>query len=257
MHITAVVLAFAVAVAAGVYSTWSPCGLSMLSQLTPVAEQGRGNRFRVTATWFVVGALAGGVTLGVPVALLAAITRAVGITSTAAAGTAAVVALVCAAFDARLFRAAPPFFRRQVNEDWLGRYRGWVYGIGFGWQIGAGVTTYIMTTAVFALVVFGALSASPVLAFGAVMTFALVRGIAVFASDSCTTHDELLALHARVARSEPVVRRAVVFVLAATAVIAATVAAGWLGLAAAGACVAAGEMYARRVVRGRFATTSA
>jgi hypothetical protein len=193
----------------------------------------------------------------VPVALLAAITDAVGISSAAAAGAAAVIALVCAAFDARLFGAAPPFFRRQVNEDWLNRYRGWVYGVGFGWQIGAGVTTYIMTTAVFALVAFGALSASPGFAFGAVMTFALVRGLAVFATDSSTSHDELLALHARTARAEPVVRRAVVFVLASVAVIAATVAAGWLGLAAAGTCVAAGELYARWIVRGRFAATSA
>ena len=25
-----------------------------------------------------------------------------------------------------------PTTRRQVNEDWLGRYRGWVVGVGFG-----------------------------------------------------------------------------------------------------------------------------
>ena len=42
----------------------------------------------------------------------------------------------------------PPFLHRQVDDDWLSAYRPWVYGVGFGWQIGAGVTTYTMTAAV-------------------------------------------------------------------------------------------------------------
>ena len=29
-----------------------------------------------------------------------------------------------------------PSHTRQVNEAWLDEYRGWVYGGGFGWQIG-------------------------------------------------------------------------------------------------------------------------
>src|SRR4051794_8934264 len=58
------VLACALAVVAAIRSTWSPCGLSMLSTVTPMAERGRGHRFWVTAAWFVVGALLGGATLG-------------------------------------------------------------------------------------------------------------------------------------------------------------------------------------------------
>ena len=49
---------------------------------------------------------------------------------------------------ARCFGFGPPFLCRQVNEAWLSKYRPWVYGGGFGWQIGAGVTTYVMTAAV-------------------------------------------------------------------------------------------------------------
>ena len=52
------------AVAAAIRSTWSPCGLSMLSTLTPLAERSRGHRYAVTATWFVLGATLGGATLG-------------------------------------------------------------------------------------------------------------------------------------------------------------------------------------------------
>ena len=58
------VLAGVVAVAAAIRSTWSPCGQSMLSTLTPMGEASRGNRFRTTATWFILGATLGGVVLG-------------------------------------------------------------------------------------------------------------------------------------------------------------------------------------------------
>jgi hypothetical protein len=46
-----------VAVAAAIRSTWSPCGLSMLSTITPIAERGRNHRYYSTATWFVLGAV--------------------------------------------------------------------------------------------------------------------------------------------------------------------------------------------------------
>ena len=38
-----------IALAAAARSTWSPCGLSMLSQITPMAEAGRGHKFARTA----------------------------------------------------------------------------------------------------------------------------------------------------------------------------------------------------------------
>ena len=42
-----------VAVAAAVRSTWSPCGLSMLSTITPFGERAKGHSYRATAAWFV------------------------------------------------------------------------------------------------------------------------------------------------------------------------------------------------------------
>jgi len=52
MNATILVLGLAVAVAAAVRSTWSPCGQSMLSQLTPVGEASRGYRYRTqSADW--------------------------------------------------------------------------------------------------------------------------------------------------------------------------------------------------------------
>src|SRR5262245_26164978 len=93
------VLAFA----AAARSTWSPCGLSMLSPITPVAEAARGNRFGRTAAWFVAGGVAGGVTLGLLMAVGAAIARAANITTTVALVIIAVAALATAAIDARMF----------------------------------------------------------------------------------------------------------------------------------------------------------
>ena len=68
--------------------------------------------------------------------------------------------MAAAAVDAGVLGFRPPFLRRQVNEDWLSNYRSWVYGGGFGWQIGFGVATYVMTAAVPLLIIVGVLGAS-------------------------------------------------------------------------------------------------
>lgn len=230
------VLGLVVAVAAAVRSTWSPCGQSMLSQLTPVGEASRGYRYRTTAAWFVLGAIVGGATLGVVTAALAAAVSAFGASSTTLLGIAAVLAVVAAGVDAGVFGISPPFFKRQVNEYWLGRYRAWVYGTGFGWQIGAGITTYIMTTAVFLTVALAALTAGPVAAMVIAVTFGLARGLAVLLTARLRTTAEIYSLHRRFhALGEPV-RRAVVVVQLAVGVAAAAAAWGVLaGIVTAGA----------------------
>ena len=47
------VAAASCAVAAALRSTWSPCGLSMLSKITPLAEPTRNYTYRGTVAWFV------------------------------------------------------------------------------------------------------------------------------------------------------------------------------------------------------------
>ena len=77
----------------------------------------------------------------------------------------------------------------------------WVYGSGFGWQVGAGVTTYIMTTAVFLTIAMGALTAGPIAALSLGILFGLVRGLAVLLTARLRTHR-------RAVRVPPPVRRA-------------------------------------------------
>ena len=234
-----VVLAAVIAVAAAVRSTWSPCGLSMLSTITPLAERGRGRRFGVTAAWFVAGAMVGGLVLGLGAAVLAVAVDLVGLSTTAALGIAAIAALVTAGSDARVFDRQLPFHSRQVNEDWLGTYRAWVYAGGFGGQIGVGLATYIMTAAVYLTIVLAALTASPLTAVGIGLLFGTVRGLAIFLGARITTPEALLNFHRRFdALAEPV-RRAVIAVQVVVAAAAATAAWGPAGAAGVTLVVAA------------------
>jgi hypothetical protein len=203
-------LAIATAIAAAIRSTWSPCGLSMLSTITPLAEAGRGHRYRTTAGWFVVGSVVGGATLGSGAALLAGAVGRVDPTAAATLGVAAMAALLTAASDLRVFGWQLPIHPRQVNELWLGKFRSWVYGAGFGWQIGVGFATYIMTAAVYLTVVLAALTGEPAVAFAICVTFGLVRGLAILLGASITSPERLLASHRRFdALAEPT-RRALI-----------------------------------------------
>ena len=208
-----------VAVAAAVRSTWSPCGLSMLSTITPFGERSRGHRYGATAGWFVAGSLLGGATLGAVAAGLAAAMRATGVAGHPAwaAGAVALAAGATAAIDAGVFGDLIPIWRRQVNDQWLVRYRNWVYGVGFGWQIGVGVATYIMTAAVFLVVVLGALTASPLMAAALGVLFGVVRGLAVLLTAKADSPERLRALHRRFDQAGPPVRAAVIAVQAGVA----------------------------------------
>lgn len=229
-----IALAATVAVAAAVRSTWSPCGLSMLSTITPLAERGRGRRWGVTAAWFVLGATLGGATLGVAAAVLAALVAAVGSSASAALGVAAVAAGVAAVADLGLLGRPLPHHRRQVNEAWLDQFRPWVYGVGFGWQIGTGLMTYIMTAAVYLTVVLAGLTGDPLVAFGIAVLFGFTRGLAILLGVRLTGPERLRAFHRRFEEAGSTVRWSVIGVQIVVAAAAASV---WGPLGSVGAAV--------------------
>jgi hypothetical protein len=74
-----------------------------------------------------------------------------------------------------------PSWPRQVNEDWLGEYRGWVYGIGFGVQLGLGVVTIVTTASVYVTWTAALLSASAGLGAAVGAAFGLARALPVLA----------------------------------------------------------------------------
>ncbi len=223
-----IALVFVIAVAAAVRSTWSPCGVSMLSTLTPLGERGRGHRWLPTAVCYLAGAILGGATLGLAMAGLAALRGGSGLDSALNLPLFSVLALVAAAFDSHIGGLVMPGSRRQVNELWLNVYRPWVYSGGFGWQIGTGMLTYLMTSGVYLLVLGAALIGDPTTALLAGVVFGGVRGLFVFAGAGLDTGPRLAAFHRRFERLRAPSVVAMVAVLSAVAVAAAgAVGIGW------------------------------
>ncbi|TMJ97064.1 MAG: hypothetical protein E6G67_03520 [Actinobacteria bacterium] len=110
--------------------------------------------------------------------------------------------LALAALELGRGRLLLPTVRRQVNEEWLHRYRGWVYGAGFGLQLGIGVATIVTAAAVYAALLCALLVASP--ALGAMIggVFGAVRGLTPLAAARVRTPAQLVAVDAVLRRWE-------------------------------------------------------
>jgi len=130
----------------------------MLSSIHPLGERARGNRWGVTAGAFTVAALAAaslaGTVLGVAGGWL------LGAPSTTSMVVLGGLVVVAGALD--LAGVSPPGPHRQVNERWIGVYRGWVYGAGFGAQLGAGMATYVVTWGVWVTFAIAVAAGSPI-----------------------------------------------------------------------------------------------
>jgi hypothetical protein len=246
MTIWIIAAAVMVTAASAVRSTWSPCGLSMLASITPLAETGRGNRFRTTATWFVIGSVAGGLSLGTGMAALAAGVHALALSPTTIGIAALAAAGLAMASDTGVAGFRLPVHYRQVNERWLDQFRPWVYAAGFGWQIGTGLATYITTSAVYLMIVLGALAGHPVWAIALGAGFGLVRGLSVLLGRTITSPDALRTFHFKFYAAGPKVGRITVITL-----MVAAVAVGWalspvVGISALAGLAVAATLMARR-----------
>lgn len=229
------IAALGIAVVSAFRGTWSPCGVSMLSSITPLSENGRGNRYWATVTWFVLGAVLGGATLGAVAGLGALLVSATAMTSAAAAVVVLVAGLITVASDLGVGGFRLPANPRQVERTWLDRFRSWVYGLGFGWQLGAGVATYVMSSSIYLMVVTAAATGEPLLAMGIVTLFGFLRGLAVLPAFRVNTPADLTALHRRIERLRPLSRALAVIAQIGVLATAATV----LGGVVAGLVVAA------------------
>ena len=169
----------------------------MLSSITPLGERGRNNLFAVAATFFVAGSVLGGAAMGFVAGALGGLV--VPDQPTAAAAAIAVVALVGAALDGHVARLHLPTIKRQVDERWLHKYRGWVYGFGFGVQLGTGLATIVSSAAVYVTVVAALLTRSIVAATIIGAVFGVVRGASILLARRVRTPEELRQFHRRLA----------------------------------------------------------
>lgn len=180
----------------------------MLASITPLGERSRGSSWTVTASWFAVGALATS-------ALAGALGGAAGSLLPAGdwRGAIALTLIILAlAWDATPLRRRLPSSKRQVNEDWMARYRGWVYGLGYGAQLGIGPLTVVTSAAMYAALLGTLLCGS--LAAGALVggAFGVTRALSLLPAHGVRDSAGLIRLHRQLARIEP---RAPWFVVAA------------------------------------------
>jgi hypothetical protein len=191
----------------------------MLSSITPLGERGRNNRFAVTAAAHIAGALVGGAVIG---ALAGAAGTPLHLSARASAVALVVLALAAVALELHVGGLRLPTIRRQVNEDWLGAYRGWVYGGGFGVQLGMGVATIVTTAAVYLMAGIAVLTGSVAMGASVGAMFGVVRGGTVLATSHVHDPETLRSLHRRLHESASIAARATVAFEAAVIVLAFT-----------------------------------
>jgi hypothetical protein len=196
----------------------------MLSSITPLGERGRGNRWGTTVAFFVCGSTLGGAALG---AILGLVGEGLGRVVPAGGRLAAVAALAAAALvvDALRRPRLLPSWRRQVDERWMDEYRAWVYGVGWGAQLGAGVLTIVSSAGTYLVVALAALLGSLPAGIALGATFGLTRGLTLLTARSLTTPASLRSFHQRLQSRR---RPANAALLLAEAAVAATATAALL-----------------------------
>ena len=157
--------------------------------------------------FYLLGTTLGGAALGGAAGLGGVVLR----RASHLSGSVALVAVAAGAvaalmLDARGARPVPSV-RRQVNEDWLRRYRSWVYGMGFGLQLGAALPTIVTSAASYLMVVVAVLS--PTFASAVVIgtVYGLARGLPILATARVTSFTQLGRLHERLSSLRPAARR--------------------------------------------------
>ena len=175
----------------------------MLSSIHPLGERARNNRWGLTVAAFTTGAVLSGAVVGFSLGAVGAVTLPVD-TSLLLAATAA-VALIAGLLD--LFGVRAPGPHRQVNENWIGAFRGWVYGGGFGLELGLGVATYVVTWGVYAMFLAAGLTGSPLAGAIVGAAFGLGRSLSLLAAGYIDRPSRLTSFNRALAQTGLLVRR--------------------------------------------------
>jgi hypothetical protein len=190
----------------------------MLSSIHPLGERGRNNGFGTIAMIYVVASMMGGALVGTALGVVGSVAfNAATPSSAAVAGAVVAVCLAGLAFDLGLGGLSLPSWHRQVNEDWLSTYRGWVYASGFGFQLGMGLVTIVTSALVYVTFALALLSGSVVGGLVVGVAFGLARGLTIFAVARVHEADQLRQTHRRLQAAAPAMRRVATSTLAVAA----------------------------------------
>lgn len=175
----------------------------MLSSIHPLGERTRNNRWGVTVAAFSVGAIVAGASVGAVLGWLGGFAVG-GLGQTATLSAAAVVVLAAGTLDIAGVNVPGP--KRQVNEHWIGTYRGWVYGGAFGIQLGAGLATFVVTWGVYATLALQFISASALAGAVIGVVFGTGRSVSLLLAGRVDRGSRLTSFHKRMASLGPPVR---------------------------------------------------
>ena len=194
----------------------------MLASITPLGERGRNATWAITVTAFTVGATLAGAALGAALAVLGAFVLPDGLGDQARLAVLAAAIALAIAFDA--IPGSVPGPHRQVNERWLDEYRGWVYGLGYGAQLGVGITTVVSSAGTYVAMAAAFLVERPAAGAVVVGCFGAIRGLTLLAGAGVRTPRQLLAMHSALRHWQRRARWGGVAVLAAMLAVALVVA---------------------------------
>lgn len=198
----------------------------MLASISPVGERARGARWARTMTSYVVSSTTAGAALGAALGAVGSplphLSRTVTLVVAATAAAAALVADV---------RRRVPTIRRQVDESWLLRYRDWVYGLGFGAQLGFGGVTIVTSASSYLTWVLELVAGSAWAGAGIGAAFGLARALPLLAFARVHDATRLRARHRSLERLLPQAHRTVLTAqgLAVVGLVAGLVSGGKLG----------------------------
>jgi len=163
----------------------------MLGSITPLGERGRGSRWGITISAYLVGSALGGAALGT---VLGWIGSPLGVSSDARLAVLALALAAAIAFDLGVGGFRLPTTHRQVDEKWRASYRGWVWGLTFGVQLALGVITVVTTALVYVTWLSAFLAGSA--AAGAIVGFAfgLARALPILSVARVRTSRQLLGV---------------------------------------------------------------
>ncbi len=193
----------------------------MLTSITPLGEQGRNRSWKTTAIAYTVGSLLGGAVAGLAAGGLGRLVA--GWLAPATRGYVVVAILAVVIMSELGWPALTPVGHRQVNEDWLDEFRGWVVGLGFGFQLGLGVVTIVTSLTIPATFLLAALTGSWQWGLAVGTTFGLARALPIMSTRRIDRPDRLAALHRRHDRIAGAVRLAAVLAALPVAAMAVTI----------------------------------
>jgi len=183
----------------------------MLSSIHPLGERARQNRWALTVTAFTVGAVVSGALLGLGLGALGSLVA-------PAEGAVLLLATAIGAFTAGALDVTGvkvPGPSRQVNETWIGVFRGWVYGGGFGLQLGLGLATYVVTWGVYAAYIAAFATVSPVQGALVGATFGVGRSLSLWLAGYVDRPSRLTGFNRSLTYAGPVIRKSSAVVFAA------------------------------------------